>query len=183
MQATSVDIGYDRAADRLRLVLHGEADKHGLWLTRRLAKAFLGKFAEMLARSAEAAAGRGADVGRAAAIFEHLDACGETSAPETEARTSGTRREGDPTRPEPPPSCAVITTVNVSPRRNGFVFTLSDEAEQTHELTLSRAEAHRLVSAIYRKSLAAEWDLAPHVGWLDEAEKARGHQPGAAAAH
>lgn len=181
MQATSVDIGYDRTADRLRLVLHGEADKHGLWLTRRLAKAFLGKFAEMLARSAETAAGRDPDAGRAAAIFEHLDACaGDVSAPETESRSGG-GREREPARAAPPPSCAVITTVNVSPRRNGFVFTLTDEAERTHELALSRAEAHRLVSAIYRKSLAAEWDLAPHVGWLDEAEKARGHQRGAAA--
>ena len=175
MREQSVDIGYSQEADRLRLVLHRRDDRLGLWLTRRLTKAFLGKFAAML----ESGVSADGSSRRAAVIFEHLEACagGETQSQDSgQSDTTGAQSQTGPIE------CALVTTLNVSPRSRGFVFTLTDESGNKHELAVSRGEAHRLVNALFRKAVTAEWDLASHAGWLGEAEQARGHQGSSVAA-
>lgn len=180
LQVASVDIGYDRAADRLKLVLHGETDAVGLWLTRRLTRAFLSRFSSLLERGVAREAGSG----RAAVVFEHLEACGEPSAPrdshggDTSGQSAGDKHPAPDTG-----TYAMVSELNISARDQGFTFTLTDDDGQQYTLAVSRAEAHRLVSAIYRKSVAASWDLAPYVSWLAEAEQARGHGGLRAAAH
>ncbi len=60
-----------------------------------------------------------------------------------------------------------------------------DTAEQERRFSLSRTEAHRILSAVARKAQAAEWDLEPYMGWLGEAGSARAHAgaPAGSTAH
>lgn len=178
-QGQSVDIGYSTSADRLTLTLRSEQGRVRLWLTRRLVKGFLIRFADMLERTVAAESSSA----RAAVSFEHLEACGAMDDGSASSPGDG-RGAGESSGERGVSDAALVTEINVTARRRGFVFTLTDADEQTHNLGVSRAEAHRLASAIYRKAQAGGWDLEGHVGWLAESEAARGHaQPAPAASH
>ena len=170
-QRNAIDIAYDAVADRIQLVLRHDTGAAGLLLTRRFVKAFLARFSETLETSLDSAhADRRAAVG-----FEHLEAVGEAAgagdAGDGAADQGGGRRGDWPD----PAAFTLAVQVNVQRRDAGFDITIVDTADQERRFTLTRVEAHRILSAVARKAEAAEWDLEPYMGWLDEAGSARAH--------
>lgn len=162
-QGNSLIFTYDPVADRIYLTLRHAAGPVGVLLTRRLVKVFLSNFADLLEKTAgDANADR-----RAGVIFEHLEAVRgywdeigmETGGGTTKKAASGPR----------PDTWDLISQINIRHHDDGFEMMLSDGGETGPRLTLSRSEAHRLLSAVYRKAGHAGWDLDPHIGWLAEA--------------
>jgi hypothetical protein len=179
-EGQSVDISYDPMADRVRVALRTPSTTIGLSFTRRLTKGFLKRFAEAL----EDQAGGSRSDARAAVVFEHLDAVGEDAAAataaadrqgEAEASGSGGGPGTSGSRAAPEQGWLLVTRVSMRMQNGSFVILLVDESEQERRLTMSREEAHRVLSALYRKAQAAGWDLDRHVGWLADVGAARPH--------
>lgn len=172
-ESESLDVGYDRFADRLCLTLRGGDGVLRLWATRRLLKGLIGQFAEMLELSVEAAG----EHRRAAVVFEHLEALpgsgdgggdGDSDAGPAAGDASG---GGKPA----PDSEALLQQVDIRRQATTFEVALQDDAGTTHRFPLSRNQAHRLLSALYRKAAQAGWDLDPHAAWLAESGPAAAH--------
>lgn len=169
-ESESLDVGYDRYGDRLSLTLHGGDGVMRLWATRRLLKGLLGQFAEMLEHSVEAAG----DHRRAAVVFEHLEALpADADEPGAGPAESGAGAAGG-AKPTPD-SEALLTQVDIRRQGAQFNVALQDDAGTTHRFPLSRTQAHRLLSALYRKAAQAGWDLDPHAAWLAESGPAAAH--------
>lgn len=185
-ESSALDVAYDSVADRLKLVLRDESSAIGLLLTRQFVKAFLQRFTDTLEKSVP-----GADSDpRAAVIFEHLEALEAGSADRTErdrdvSGASGAAGAGGQAKRSWPTDEAFTLAVQINVQAHGdrFVITLQDASEHRHRFGLSRAESHRILSAVARKAQAAGWDLEPYMGWLDEAGSARTHLAGARTSH
>jgi len=97
---------------------------------------------------------------------------------------SNARAGRRPDWPEPD-AFTLAVQVNVRSHDDLFDITIVDTADHERRLSLTRAEAHRILSAVARKAQAAEWDLEPYMGWLGEAGSARAHAgaPAGSTAH
>lgn len=178
---SSIDIAYDSVADRLQLVVRDGEAAVGLLLTRQFVKAFLQRFTTTLEKSAPA---EGTDQ-RAAVVFEHLDAL-EAVAEGDSSRAAKTATGSDGSRRAWPAADAFSLAMQISARAQDgrFEIMIQDATEREQRFTLTRAEVHRILSAVARKAQAAGWDLEPYMGWLNEAGSARTHlMAGARSAH
>ena len=183
-EGSSIDIAYDSVADRLKLVVRDGERALGLLLTRQFVKAVLQRFTDTLQKSAP---GGGTDR-RAAVVFEHLDALeavggGAGGDSGDGGKTSGGGQGGGRAWPGDE-AFSLAMQIGVQAREDRFVITIQDANEREQRFALTRAETHRILSAIARKAQAAGWDLEPYMGWLDEAGAARTHLAvGARSAH
>lgn len=172
-EADTLDIGYNRRADRVALTLRGDEAVVRLWVTRRLLKGLLGQFAEMLEHTVDAAA----DHQRAAVVFEHLEALPDSGLETARADVdseSGGESGGGADKP-PPDSEGLLQQVDIHRQHGQFEVSLQDDRGEAHNFPLSRAQAHRLLSGLYRKAAQAGWDLDGHAAWLSESGPAGAH--------
>lgn len=180
-QGSSIDVAYDAVADRLQLVVRDGEAAVGLLLTRQFVKAFLQRFTEVLQKSVAT----GDTDQRAAVVFEHLDALEAVGGGDTGGGAQAGAAGGGGKRPWPGQDAfSLAMQVNVRAQDDRFTITIQDANEREQRFALTRAETHRVLSAVARKAQAAGWDLEPYMGWLDEAGAARTHlMVGARSAH
>lgn len=184
-EGSAIDIAYDSVADRLQLVIRDGERAVGLLLTRQFVKALLQRFTDTLQKSVP---GGGTDQ-RAAVIFEHLDALeavggGTASGSGASAKETGQGGGGGRRKWPEQDAFSLAMQISVQARDDRFVITIQDGDEREQRFGLTRAETHRILSAVARKAQAAGWDLEPYMGWLDEAGAARTHLAvGARSAH
>jgi len=177
---SSIDIAYDAVADRLKLVVRDGERAVGLLLTRQFVKAVLQRFTDTLQKSVP---GGGTDQ-RAAVVFEHLDALEAVGGDTGGGRGAGGGGGGGSRAWPGDGAFSLAVQISVQARDDRFVVTIQDANEREQRFALTRAETHRVLSAIARKAQAAGWDLEPYMGWLDEAGSARTHlMVGARSAH
>lgn len=176
-QGFSLDVSYDGVADRLKLVLRDGSAAVGFLMTRRLVKGLLENLAGMIERTAASANSDG----RAAAVFEHLDAVGSSVGGGSSGGGGGSARKsksgtGGGEREKPvPETWSLASKVNLRVGDDRLHLTITDTDDRDRRISLTRQQAHRVLSAFVRKSQIAGWDLDPYLGWLAEAGAARHH--------
>lgn len=164
ISATSLDLHHDPVEDRLVLTARGaEDDPVAMTFTRRLTRALLGKLTDLLMRSNE-------EVGRAPAehraevlLFEHMSALSEAS--RADASPDGGEATAGPKAP-PPGTPVMVHRIDFTIRTAGIGIVLFDEASQRVSVGLTRAEAHRVLDMLVRKTREADWNL-DEMDWLD----------------
>jgi len=169
--ARTVQLGVNHAEDRVVLVC--DTAQHGrraAWLTRRLMRRLLNRYAGFLADSNPTAAQAGPGHREDILQMEHLSALAEESADDD---TAGT---GD--APGEPPDHFLVTEAHFQNRGSTIVLALDGVArpgaatshtgrEAVLAVSLARTDAHRLLDMFKRKADEAAWDLPAPSAWTE----------------
>ena len=157
---TQITLGYSDSEDRLWMIFASDATQ--LWLTRRMTEVLLLRMAERMTISCPGAA---MDVSLQAEVrvaLEHEAAHEVEDPPKSVQESAGDAAAG-----------------NLAPghiyRINSFNLTVSSNQVLlealapgfNRKLTMSRAEAHRFLAALARRTRAAEWNIPNLPHWLN----------------
>lgn len=162
-QATSVDLRYQAMEDRLQVTLRGDTETVDLMITRRLTRAILSAFVDLLMRSST-------EIGRVPAsargdvlLFEHMEAA-HGWAQETPPAAPST---ADAQAPQSVPKAAptLTTKVDIGIRQGSLSLVFFDQDGERSHIILPRDKAHRLLSMLVEKCHAAQWDIG-EMSWL-----------------
>lgn len=170
---TQITLGYSDSEDRLWLIFASDATQ--LWLTRRMTEVLLLRMAERMTISCPGAA---MDVSLQADVrvaLEH-EAAHEVDDPPKSVTESASASDAAP---------GGVTAGHIY-RINSFNLTVSPHQIQlealapgfNRKLTMTRAEAHRFLAALARRTRAAEWNIPNLPHWLNQAPTP-GNQAGA----
>lgn len=177
MKATSLDFHHDPIEDRLVLTAHAAgAPSVTLTATRRLTRALLGKMVELLMRS-------NANMSRTPARHREEVLLFEFATALTEA---GDRPMDGPPAVETVTEKAAATVGGAAPTMlvqldfrlpgaltqgmTGLEIRLFDPSGPRVDVSVSRAEAYRLLDLLVRKTREADWGFE-ELNWIDR----RGH--------
>jgi hypothetical protein len=149
-------IGYSDSEDRLWLLFADDGTQ--LWLTRRLTCVLLKRMAERMTVSCPSA---GDDYSLKPEIRVALEYEAAHELP------------ADPDLQDAAPEQATITHRSVHQLTSISLKVAANRVQMEaigpgfrRPLLLSRAEAHRLLGALVRRSIAADWNLPPLPDWL-----------------
>jgi len=171
--ARSLQLGINRVEDRVVLICH--TLRHGrraAWLTRRLLRTLLDRYAGFLADSSPTAAQVGPAHRADVLQMEHISALAADSTGEEEAET-GERGDADA-----PPGHFLVTEAHFQAREGAIVLALDGVArpgdganrtgrEAVFALSLARTDAHKLLDMLKRKGEEAGWDLPAPSPWTE----------------
>ena len=158
---TQITLGYSDSEDRLWLLFASDATQ--LWLTRRMTEVLLLRMAERMTISCPGAA---MDVSLQANVrvaLEH-EAAHEVDEPPKSVNESASGAA--------PGGVAAGHIYRI----NSFNLTVSPHQVQlealapgfNRKLTMTRAEAHRFLAALARRTRAAEWNIPNLPHWLNQ---------------
>jgi hypothetical protein len=172
VQFQRVSVRYDANQDRLRVdAVDGSGAICALWITRRLAAAWVGALADWLKKASPTAAAVPAAVQEQAVAME--------------SAVIVSRREREVT-PAVPASAAprLVSAIDLS-RRNGlWSMVFKSETDAANPLPLQgllkcdSATVHQLAQALVRQVQAAQWTQPLTLGWLADGGKPAPAAPG-----
>ena len=163
MDATSLDLHYDAAEDRLVLTAHGTAVPVSVALTRRLTRDLLSKTVELLMLSSAEVSRAPAQHRETVLLFEFASALAEATERPMGERAK-CRAAVQPSDRAGPPAMAVRGDLRLRP--SGLDLGVFDLSGLRFQVCLTRAEVHRLLDLMIRLTQVAEWRLE-EVNWID----------------
>lgn len=170
---TRLDVGFDMVEDRLIAHLHTVADgTRVVLITRRLMRLLLDHHAALLRRTSETAARAPAGQRDEVLRMEHVGALSTISAngvPPVTNAAAGT-----------PPAVWLAREVQFRVEGAAIIIGFMGQRRDTGAekrpvnepigaMTLNRADAHRILAMLAKRSKDADWGLEHHAPWLTEA--------------
>jgi hypothetical protein len=166
----TVNFRYDEVEDRLFLDCIGAERKRTLLLTRRIARRLLHVFANALASSSPSVNKAPADARREVIALEHFSSLAVAqpkAAPAGEPEQAGDKGSQPVSLGQD-----LVWKVDVEIQPTLFRILLHSITDPLASLTLTRGDFHKLLAALDRWSVEAEWDIHGASGWLAGAEQA-----------
>ncbi len=163
---TLLTIGYSDSEDRLWLLF--ASDGAQLWLTRRLTSILIKRLAERMMISCPSAGNNYSLKPEIRIALEHEAAHEQTA----QGNDSDAADQPQAQSQSPPPiltqgSIHQLTSVTINVSEDQIRLDAMGPGF-SRKLQLSRAEAHRLLRALVRRSVAADWNLLALPKWLED---------------
>jgi hypothetical protein len=172
--ATKLDVGINRVEDRI--VLIAETRGHGrraAWLTRRLLRLLLDRYAEVIAGSSPTAAQAPPGQRDEVLQMEHVGAL-----------EAGSDAEDDDTAERTAPSGHyLVTDARMQVRGGNILLALDgvtrsaegpngDSRQPVYAMILDRTHAHKILALLRDKGEEAAWDLPEPSAWTEKLAQA-----------
>lgn len=152
---TQLTLGYSDSEDRLWLMFTDDGSQ--LWLTRRMTQVLLQHLAQRMTISCPGAA---PDVSLKPEIRVALEFEAAHEADHDPVQQPGAK----PAHP-PQGSIHVVSSINLKMNQSQILLEANAPGYR-RTLTMSRAETHRMLGALARRSQAADWNIPNLPSWL-----------------
>ncbi len=137
-------------------------------VTRRIIRRVIQGIAQVLAQSSPVIARVPAAHKTEVLVWEHLSAL----QPEAEAGSEGSEKA--PTLHSPQP-WQILTKLDINTLPSSFSLRFESRGGTVVDMSMSRAELHRLLASLRQLARHSEWDLDTEIPWLVEADAPQMH--------
>ena len=164
IEVSNITFSYSEAEDRLLLNCAGQSAAQTLLLTRRVTRRLLGGFAEALVRTSPSLVKVPADLRREVIVLEHFSSLatevGSGNQPGPTGEATSAEELGQ----------ALVWKVDLEIQPTMFRLAFHSGERPLVTLGLTRRDFHKLLAALDRWALVAEWNIRGDAGWLNDAE-------------
>jgi hypothetical protein len=176
-----LDVGINAVEDRVAMIVstkgHGQ---RAVFLTRRLLKQLLKKYADVLEQTSTTASQAAAGHKDEILQMEHISALSQIDQETAEKGDGGSKSQ----KVEAPDEAYLATNVHFRVQKGQIVLAFDGvqrgpagaDATQKHALCafrLDRVTAHRVLAMLQDKANEAGWDLPKPSGWTDKLQQAK----------
>lgn len=156
-------MGFLNTDDRLLIDFVHPDRTETMVVTRRILRRILHGIAEILAKSSPVVAKVPASHKSEMLAWEHI------SALQPEGGGDGPSEEAAPQQRQTSP-WHLLSKLDINTQPASFHLRFEDSAGLMVNMSMSRAELHRLLANLRQLARHAEWDLDTEIGWLVEAD-------------
>jgi hypothetical protein len=157
---TQLTFGYSDSEDRIWL---SSTDGKRYWLTRRLVKGLLKPVCDLLEKTVPGGGIPNELPPAQRVALEHEEAMADTPEGQPALEKNKETRPASHNGPITPPALITSLTFNASATHCSLIITAG---QPPTSIDLNRIDFHRLLGALYKITVTANWDITGQPSWL-----------------